>query len=100
MIQPLSTIVHNGTVKSVDYFQYLRIVKRYLILYQNVEKIVEKGQQRLHFLRKLTQVRSLINIDKLPWHFATDPVRVFRVFSVLNHILVGNLSVLDKDKLH
>ena len=99
MIQPLSTIVHNGNVESVDYFQYLRIVKRYLILYQNVEKIVEKGQQRLHFLRKLTLVRSLISIDKLPWHFATDLFRVFRVFSVLD-ILVGNLSVLDKDKLH
>ena len=60
-VQPQPTVIHNETVESADHFKYLGMVMDSKLKFsRNRDIIFKKGQQRLHFLRKL---RSY-NVDK------------------------------------
>ena len=53
-VQAQSTIIHNETVESVDHFKYLGMVMASKLKFSKYCRLIfKKGQQQLHFLRKL-----------------------------------------------
>ena len=83
-VQPQSTITHNETAESVNHFKYLGMVMDFTLKFSKKCGILfKKGQQQLHFLRKLIS----FNVD---YTTLTLSYRCFVQCShFLNYMLVG-----------
>ena len=87
--------VHSETVKSVDHYNYLETtIDSNLKFSKNCDIIFRKGQQCLHFLRKL---RSFNGDQIILTLFYRSFIQIVLTFSII--CWCGNLSVSDKKNL-